>query len=266
MLKAIIYGPDGVCGFYGINERNKDYYISADEALNKYKELNLRYNGRIWYCEDCNLDLLMKYSMTDFFKINKNGVVLGLTDLGEKFVSLGCDLILPAFINGIEVVELGESCFEFSEINSILLPNTLKKINKLAFCRSAISEIVIPDSCIEIGECAFMECYELCSIKIGRNVYKIDLGAFYDCRGLDEGDIYIPNSICEIGEDAFGCIENTAFTVDKKANSIRVIQSEEIDMTEFDDYDEDEDDYDEDDMCDEECFFGAYNVSVKYLR
>lgn len=271
MLKSIIYNPDGVHGFHYINDKtNKEFFISSEESLKNYQDLNVRYNGRVWYCTDCDINSIMKYSVSEFFEIDKNGVVLGLTKFGEKFISMGCDLILPESINGIKVVELGESCFEGTDFSHIVLPNNLIKINKSAFAYSSISSIIIPDSCIEIGEMAFMECYDLEELIIGKNIKKIDLGAFYDCRGLDESKIFIPNSVEKIGEDSFGCIEDADFIVDNKRGAILMISSGYADY----EFEEDNEDYDEEvegneefeNDFEDEYFFGACNVNVKYLR
>ena len=61
-------------------------------------------------------------------------------------------------------------------------------------------------------------------------------------------------------------MEDLEFVVDNRPNSISII-SDGVDMTEFDDYDEELDEpFDEDDPDYQEYFFGAYNVNVKYLR
>lgn len=249
----------------------------------RFKDRGLTSNGDLYFIEkgnriewnskSCDFNTLPKYSFeNDFYKINKDGVLLSLSDLGKEYVRLGCTkIIVPYFVNGIMVKELGESCFNGEEFTEIVLPNCLKKICKNAFAYSSIEAIKIPDSCIEIDETAFIECYDLEYLDLGKGVQRIGLGSFYDCRGFGDTEIFIPNSVKEIGEDAFGCIEDVDFVVDNSPNSITMI-SKGVDMTEFDeyeDYDEDEDfeeEYDEDDPYYQECFFGAYNVNVKYLR
>ena len=276
MLKSLVYNNGIVYGFEFIRKGKHDF-IYAEEAKkiiskgNSIIGLSLTFSGDTWSCLDMDIDSVPKYSFeNDFYSIS-DGVITGLTDVAKHFIDLRCEkIILPEFVNGMEVVELGESCFEFSEISSILLPNTLKKINKLAFSRSAISEIAIPDSCIKIGECAFMECYNLEELDLGEGVKSIGLGAFYDCRGLDNAEIFIPNSVEEIGEDAFGVIENAEFTIDNSVGNIHTLYGDNDDMEDEDYEDEDfDEDYDELDDFDDgfvEFFYGAYNVKVEYLR
>lgn len=61
--------------------------------------------------------------------------------------------------------------------------------------------IVIPNSVIKIGYCAFAGCTSLQTIIISNNVVSIDFCAFEDCRSLET--IMIPSSVKTIGGNIF---------------------------------------------------------------
>ena len=248
----------------------EDIYLHLKNNPNSIGDLYYRgsSNDIKWYSKTCDLSKLPAYRFEkDFYNIDSNGVLLDLSDKGKELVQLGCQkIIVSYFVNGIMVKEIGDFCFDGAEFTHIALPDSLIKIGRNAFAYSEIEAVKIPDSCLEIGENAFMECYNLEYIDFGKGIERIGIGALYDCRGFDNGAIYIPNSVKEIGEDAFGCMEDLDFVVDNRPNSISII-SDGVDMTEFDDYDEELDEpFDEDDPDNQEYFFGAYNVNVKYLR
>ena len=74
-------------------------------------------------------------------------------------------------------------------------------IEEFAFAGCDIESIVLPDSLKEIGEGAFWECIELKSIKIPNNVISIGMEAFYLCSSLEE--IVFSNKLQTIGANAF---------------------------------------------------------------
>jgi hypothetical protein len=123
---------------------------------------------------------------------------------------------------------------EFIMINNVLLeyngtekapviPADTTSIAAGAFSRSGITEVVIPDSVIYIGEYAFYQCANLLKInlppdlkeinasafgltalkeiKIPDKVTKIDDGAFYNCKKLKK--ISFGSGLQYVGRDAF---------------------------------------------------------------
>ena len=123
-------------------------------------------------------------------------------------------------------------CPSFATLN---IGNNVKIIPSYAFYRARnLKSIVIPDSVIAIGDCAFCGCSDLTSIVVAKDnkfynsrnncnaiietatnklvagcmntiipnsVTEIGRSAFYDCRGLTS--INIPDSVTEIGAYAF---------------------------------------------------------------
>mgnify|MGYP004525505543 CR=1 FL=1 len=74
---------------------------------------------------------------------------------------------------GVKVIEgIGDSMGPdmkglFSNASAVILPNSLKKIGKMAFCRNKnITSIYIPSSVTSIEECAFYGCENLKTLEI----------------------------------------------------------------------------------------------------
>lgn len=80
--------------------------------------------------------------------------------------------------------------------NSILIKYTVEP---------GVTEVIIPDGIVEIGEFAFRDCEKIVSIVIPDGVKRIDRCAFYMCSNLK--DIVFPDSIEFIGDSAFYCTD-----------------------------------------------------------
>lgn len=94
------------------------------------------------------------------------------------------------FEEGSICEEIGESAFggtsqHKSNLKTINLPNTIKKINKEAFsfCEK-LEEINLPDSLEYIGDNAFTYCINLKEINIGKSVSYIGSGVLAACVSL----------------------------------------------------------------------------------
>ena len=114
------------------------------------------------------------------------------------------------------MAEIGENLFgECTSLASIIVGINNPKYDSRENCNGIIEtssnvliagckKTIIPDSVIEIGECAFFDCTPLESLHIPQKVTKIGNYAFYNCKSLR--DINIPDTIISIGEYGFnGC-------------------------------------------------------------
>ena len=95
--------------------------------------------------------------------------------------------------------------FWCSSLSNIVVPNSVISIGDRAFsCCSSLSSIVIPDSVTDIGNDAFSHCSYLSNIVIPNSVISIGDRAFWDCSFLS--NIVISDSVTNIGNGAFhGC-------------------------------------------------------------
>jgi hypothetical protein len=161
------------------------------------------------------------------------------------------DLVVPEMIDGKTVTRIEEDAFcqwysdNFSNPDSITLPNTIKHIGESAFCD--LDSIVIPASVISIYD-AFYEIANIYIIKPADqnlNVYDFPVASnLYACEGLDEvgnplnceeaypdiarnvldddsaevfvdvnGHVEIPDSYSWFDEDAFFSSNVNSFTI-----------------------------------------------------
>ena len=136
----------------------------------------------------------------------------------------GGDVRVPSSYNGRSVTSIGTFSFDCRNgINKIVLPNTIKRIEHLAFHRCEMKTIVLPDSIAYIDYNAFEDsrlesvalpssltsiepktffyCTNLTSVTIPSSVKRIDDDAFANCTALES--IRIPSSVNYIGTSAF---------------------------------------------------------------
>ena len=89
-------------------------------------------------------------------------------------------------------------------LKEVTIPNYVKIIGRGAFEKSEIERVIIPDSVTSISNSAFWDCKSLTSISIPNGVTSIGNSAFSYCKGLTS--ITIPDSVTSIGDGAFrGC-------------------------------------------------------------
>lgn len=124
----------------------------------------------------------------------------GLTFLGKKAFQYCKNLIHIDLPNGITVIP--EWCFSgCSSLKTVTLPDNLSAIHTYAFYNAGLEQIDIPPTCKEIARVAFKECEHLSQILLHEGLIKIGDSAFENCKGLCA--ITIPNSVTEIGKQVF---------------------------------------------------------------
>lgn len=120
----------------------------------------------------------------------------------------------------LEVVELGQhtesigiSAFsECESLKQIKLPNTVCFIDELAFFRTGLETIVVPESVNVIKGACFSNCHSLREVVLQRGLQEIRMSAFRECSNLST--LYIPTSVRLIGRDVFlGCTSFKSISV-----------------------------------------------------
>ena len=106
------------------------------------------------------------------------------------------------------------------QITELVVPNDVISIGNYAlYGCSGLTSVTIGSSVTSIGNDAFSGCSGLTSVTIGNSVTSIGNYAFYGCSGLTS--VTIPNSITSIGNYAFeGCNSLTSVTIGNSVTSI----------------------------------------------
>lgn len=90
-----------------------------------------------------------------------------------------------------------------NKILSVVLPTSITEIEKYAFQNSSITNIEIPDNVTSIGEAAFKNCTKLHTVKISRNIKRLDSYLFAGCTSLTKIDWQPNDYACSIRGGAF---------------------------------------------------------------
>ena len=127
--------------------------------------------------------------------------------------------------DGVGIIPEGDTVIAYdafkdcTELTSIVIPNSVKKIGESSFegCTN-LKEVVIPDSVEIIYRYAFKGCTSLTSIVIPASV--IDHDAFNGCTGLTE--IVISDSVRMIIYNAFkGCTNLTSIVIPSSVTELK---------------------------------------------
>lgn len=97
---------------------------------------------------------------------------------------------------------IGQSAFRTcTKIKNVVIPESVRTIQRNAFRESGLTEIDIPNTVQALDGWAFQECPELKTAIISDNVKEIGWNTFYMCRLLQT--VYIGKNVTSIGMDAF---------------------------------------------------------------
>lgn len=106
-------------------------------------------------------------------------------------------IVIPEQCNGSPVCEISGSAFcEYSNLSSIVMPDTIKKIGANAFYNcSSLTNITIPSSVISIGDGTFDGCSSLTSIELPSSITSIGKEVVAFCDSLAEIIVADGNSV-----------------------------------------------------------------------
>jgi hypothetical protein len=98
-----------------------------------------------------------------------------------KYLSKNSIVNIPSSIEGKRVAKIGEKSFMYTNIENVVIPNTVTSIDSWAFLNcNYITSINIPESVQVIGDYAFASCFGLQSVTISPEIQKIGENAFME--------------------------------------------------------------------------------------
>ncbi len=124
------------------------------------------------------------------FNITKKGILTAYKGKSKE-------LEIPS-----DVVEIDHGVFSGIELNSVVLPNSVKKIPAdLFYNQKELMSVTIDSPIDEIPDSCFYNCEKLESLTIPEGVTKVGKRAFYNCSSL--ANVVFPSTLKEIKDDAF---------------------------------------------------------------
>jgi hypothetical protein len=131
-------------------------------------------------------------------------------------------VVIPATIGGLPVKVIGYQAFFGSNVTEVVIPENVITIGQQAFagCRS-MTKITLPDTLASIGQTAFVSCDALASIKIPTLVTTIESNTFEQCLNL--ASVALPSNLTRINSGAFFyCPKLTTISIPRLVTTIEV--------------------------------------------
>ena len=149
-------------------------------------------------------NVLADYDYANLYSLNIRGV---LNDVDFLFIYRMMPKLRYLNIAEVNITALPTQAFyKSTNVENLILPNTLTTIGEEMFYHSALKTIVIPESVETIERAAFCGCENLSSFEIPARVKTIEEEVFCYCRSLTS--IEIPANVKTIGDGAFSICES----------------------------------------------------------
>ena len=142
----------------------------------------------------------------------------GVTEIGKEAFYACTEL--ESIIIPDSVTKIGVSAFSDSGLTTVTLPESIVEIHDEAFCSVDLTDVTIPKSVTYIGIGVFSSCRNLISINVDNQnpsytsidgvVYSKDLSTIIAFPAGRSGSFAVPETTTVIGEQAFcGCKQLT---------------------------------------------------------
>ena len=129
---------------------------------------------------------------------------------------------IPSSVHGKKIDQIWTSGFEgASGLTGISIPSSIGRLGTAAFEGTGLTNVVIPDTVLQVDPAVFQNCTELVSVKLPARLAEIDQYMFANCISLQHVDM--PDSITKINIYAFhNCTSLTSLALPKKLSSLSV--------------------------------------------
>lgn len=133
------------------------------------------------------------------YEAEKEADTIGIIGVKDKSIK---NVVIPSKIDGKTVVRIHKEAFQKSDIESIVMPDTVKVIDNNAFesCKK-LSKVTLPNNISQINDFTFFECESLEEIQLPNSVEILGADAFGECTSLKK--INVPASLNEVDDFAF---------------------------------------------------------------
>lgn len=129
---------------------------------------------------------------------------------------------IPSSVNGKEIDQVWTSGFEgAASLTDITIPASIGRLGTAAFEGTGLTNVVIPDTVLQVDPAVFQNCTKLVSVKLPAGLAEIDQYMFANCISLQYVDM--PDSITKINIYAFhNCTSLTSLALPKNLSSLSV--------------------------------------------
>ena len=150
------------------------------------------------------------YTYDDDFEYKKTDDGTGI--IITKYKGDVCNFIIQDSIEGLPIVEIGEDAFEASDVETVAIPSTVKKIDRDGFynCKK-LEKIYLSEGLEEIGQDAFNST-ALTEIDLPDSLIKLGSGCFAYTKIKK---VSIPKNVNSIHSLAFAYSEIEEYDVDR---------------------------------------------------
>ena len=173
-------------------------------------------------------DMLIETPAEDFYlSDNGDGTLAVIGYKGE-----GTTVVIPAYVDGIPITKLSDTCFHDSQMTSVKIPETVTEIGWGVFqnCKQ-LTSVILPDTLKTLGHSAFEGCTALEEIHlppireiplyafIGAGVKRVTLSegteiiGYAAFNGAALESIVLPSTMKQIDGAAFGLCQNLTSVV-----------------------------------------------------
>ena len=129
---------------------------------------------------------------------------------------------IPSSVHGKKIDQIWTSGFEgASGLTGISIPSSIGRLGTAAFEGTGLTNVVIPDTVLQVDPAVFQNCTKLVSVKLPAGLAEIDQYMFANCISLQYVDM--PDSITKINIYAFhNCTSLTSLALPKNLSSLSV--------------------------------------------